>query len=311
MIMTKTASDPTPADAAAPKSVDPTSDSFGTKLVKSAKSIAKLALSTHRATFNREERNGPILILGNGPSLADTIRDLTPEKIAAMTTMAVNFAANAPEFKSLRPDYYIPADPHFFANPGDANVARLLDNLQNVSWPMTLLLPFGAHKSCSLRPTEHLAIEYYNAVGIEGFQWLCDCAFSHRRGMPRPRNVLIPAIMTAIGLGYKEIYIAGADHTWTATLSVDDDNNVVSIQPHFYKEDDKEVQRIRKEYHKYPLHSILYSFYVAFKAYHQISGYAMRHGVSICNATPGSMIDAFPRRLLGGEASASHKSPQC
>lgn len=296
MIMTKTASDPTHTDAVAPKSVDPTRDKFGAKLVKSAKSIAKLLLSTRRATFKSEKRNGPILILGNGPSLAKTISELTPENIAAMTAMAVNFAANAPEFKLLRPDYYILADPHFFANPGDANVARLLDNLQNVDWRMTLLLPFGARKICSLHPTDFLAIEYYNAVGIEGFRWLCDCAFSHRRGMPRPRNVLIPAIMTAIGLGYNEIYIAGADHTWTATLSVDDDNNVVSIQPHFYKEDDKEVQRIRKEYHKYPLHSILYSFYVAFKAYHQIAGYAMRHGVSIYNATPGSMIDAFERR---------------
>ena len=37
---------------------------------------------------------------------------------------------------------------------------------------------------------------------------------------------LIPSIMLGIWLGYREIYLLGADHTWTKTLSVDDDNRV-------------------------------------------------------------------------------------
>ncbi len=116
--------------------------------------------------------------------------------------------------------------------------------------------------------------------------------------MPRPRNVLIPSIMIAVKMGYKNIYVAGADHSWTKTLSVNDRNEVVSIQPHFYKEDEKEERRIRTDYLRYPLHQILYSFYVAFRSYFTIQRYAESQGVKIYNVTPGSFIDAFPRTTL-------------
>lgn len=288
---------------------DSTRDGFGMRLAKSAKSLVKIILSTRKAGYRREERTKPLLIMGNGPSLTATIAThgvyITSGKI---DSMAVNFAANTPEFTRLKPSYYILADPHFFANPDDANVSRLLKNIGAIDWPMTLFLPFAARKSCPLNPTRHLTIEYYNAVGIEGFGALERMAFDRRRGMPRPRNVLIPAIMTGIGMGYREIYITGADHTWTATLNVDDENHVISQQPHFYKEDDKEEKRIRTEYLKYPLHSILYSFYLAFKAYHVIEEYARRRGVKIYNATPGSMIDAFERRQPEAPSDKSDRS---
>lgn len=277
---------------------DPTDGGFMSRMAMTLKSIAKIVLSTRKATYPRCHRDRPLVILGNGPSLSDTLARHGDYIARHTDSMAVNFAGNTPEFRKLRPQYYILADPHFFNNPDDVNVARLIGNLSSVDWPMTLFLPFAARKKCTLAPTEFLTIEYYNAVGIEGFRWLEDWAISHRRGMPRPRNVLIPAIMTGIGMGYREIYITGADHTWTSTLTVDDENHVVSVQPHFYKEDDKEVSRIRREYHKYPLHSILYSFYLAFKAYHRIEKYALSRGIAIYNATPSSMIDAFPRKSL-------------
>ena len=117
--------------------------------------------------------------------------------------------------------------------------------------------------------------------------------------MPRPRNVLIPSIMLGIALGFSTIYVAGADHSWTRTLSVDDDNRVVSIQPHFYKEDEREEKRVRKDYMNYPLHMILQSFYVAFRSYFTIARYARHRSVKIFNITPGSFIDAFPRLNIG------------
>ena len=99
-------------------------------------------------------------------------------------------------------------------------------------------------------------------------------------------------------MGFGNIYITGADHSWTKTLSVNERNEVVSIQPHFYKEDENEEKRVRVDYLKYPLHQIVYSFYVAFKSYHSVQRYALHKGVDIYNATPESFIDAFPRRNL-------------
>ena len=104
--------------------------------------------------------------------------------------------------------------------------------------------------------------------------------------------------MIAMKLGYGNVYITGADHSWTKTLSVNERNEVVSIQPHFYKEDENEEKRIKVDYLKYPLHQIVHSFYVAFKAYHDIQRYALHRGVNIYNATPESFIDAFPRKSI-------------
>lgn len=270
---------------------------FFSKLGKTAKGVAKILLQSRRAGYDGKPKEQPLVILGNGPSLKQTI-DEHLDRLHEFDTMAVNFAANAPEFELLKPDYYILADPHFFDNPDDPNVSRLISNIQNVGWKMMVFLPFAARQRCTLKSNGRLTVEFYNAVGVEGFRWFTDAAYRSRRAMPRPRNVLIPAIMTGIGMGYREIYLTGADHSWTKTLSVSDDNRVVSIQPHFYKEDEREVRRISTEYIKHKLHSILYSFYLAFRSYHEIEDFASRHGVSIYNATPGSFIDAFERRSL-------------
>ena len=109
---------------------------------------------------------------------------------------------------------------------------------------------------------------------------------------------MTPSIMLALNSGFRTIYVAGADHSWMKTLSVDENNNVVSIQPHFYKDSEKENTRVSTEYAGYPLYKIVYSFYVAFKAYFDLRDYAGSIGATIYNITPGSFIDAFPRKTV-------------
>lgn len=75
-------------------------------------------------------------------------------------------------------------------------------------------------------------------------------------------------------LGYKSVYVVGADHSWMSTISVNERNEVVSIQPHFYKDGENELKRVTTDYLRYPLHQIIHSFYVAFKSYHQIAAHA-------------------------------------
>lgn len=139
---------------------------------------------------------------------------------------------------------------------------------------------------------------------VEGFAPVCHAAFSAGLGTPRPRNVLIPSIMCAIREGFGTIYIAGADHSWTKTLDVDEENRVVSLQPHFYEDNEHEKKRVVTEYHNYPLHTILKSLYTAFRSYFHIRDYAGSLGVKIINITPGSFIDAFERGTLPGVSGA-------
>lgn len=260
------------------------------------KSLAKAAILSKRLHFPKSEGKR-IIIMGNGPSLADTINEHA-QTLHNTPLMAVNFAANTPQFQQLKPRYYLLADPHFFKGSNDENVGRLFDNLRNATWRMTLFVPFPALKKVRQLVGETIETVGYNLLAAEGNKRICNRLFNSGRAMPRPRNVLVPSIMTALKMGYHEIYVVGADHTWIQTLQVDNNNHIVSIQPHFYKEDDKEIERVRRTYVDIPLHQVLDSLGIALRSYHALNRYAHSIGAHIYNATPVSLIDAFERRPL-------------
>lgn len=266
---------------------------------QSLKSIAKMMLKSRRKALPHAVGAGErLIVLGNGPSLNDTIASYGADVLQRNPTMAVNFAANAAVFVVLQPRYYIMADPVFFEGDDNEKVRLLWQNLaDNVSWPMTLFVPMERLGRVRLH-NPLIEVRGFNFVGLAGASWLIHSAFDRGLGMPRPRNVLIPAIMTGLLMGYREIYICGADHSWTRTLSVDGQNRLVTVQPHFYKDGEDEARRIEQVYRDIHMHDILLSFHIAFKSYFAIERYARSRGADIYNATPGSFIDAFRRRSL-------------
>lgn len=270
---------------------------FPSRLGSTLKSLVKIVLQSRRPTISRVAgREESLIVMGNGPSLNDTMRD-NAQSLARHRLMAVNFAANAPQFYELRPDFYVIVDPVFFRELENANVKSLWANLsERVDWPMRLLVPVKAKVPVAL--PVNIVVERFNPVGVEGFRAFEHVAYRTGLGMPRPRNVLIPAIMAGMMLGFRNIYITGADHSWTRTLSVTDDNTVVSVQPHFYADNNAEHERVASVYKNIRLHEIMYSFYVAFRSYFTVASYAKSRGVNIYNSTPGSFIDAFERRPL-------------
>lgn len=263
-------------------------------------SLTKVALMSKGVSSSSHYGEGKeLVIMGNGPSLRKTI-DEDFDFLLSHDLMAVNFAALSDEFLRLRPLYYILADGHFFNSfHSDVNVRKLWENLGHVSWNMTLLIPTKYRDLAKplMMHLPSLKVRYFNLTPVEGFKWLRHLLFKSGMGMPRPRNVLIPAIMEGIRMGYDKIYLCGADHSWTKTLDVDHENFVVSIQPHFYEDNEEEHQRVRQTYKGLRLHDVLGSMTVAFKSYWNIAEYAKANKIEIINATPGSMIDAFPRRL--------------
>ncbi len=272
---------------------------FAANFALTAKSVVKLALLTRRVPRPEAPEGTTLIVMGNGPSLSEVIAGES-EALARFPLLAVNFAALTDEFFRLKPRYYLMADPVFFAADGNENLRKLRENLGRVDWQMTLYVPFGAvNLPCA--ENNNVTISRFNFVGLGGFRWFERMVYGSGRGIPRPRNVLIPAIMAGIRAGYKKIYLVGADHSWTRTLAVDEDNTVVSIQPHFYEDNEEERKRVRAVYKNIRLHEVIYSFYVAFKSYFAVRRYADSVGVEIYNSTPGSFIDAFERRPLPSE----------
>lgn len=272
-----------------------------TDMLNSWLAAAKALLLSGLPSKKGDAKNRSLIIMGNGPALRDVI-DNNREWIDQHDLLAVNFAANTPDFFDLKPELYILADPHFFNFPSsDRNVDRLWENLLKTNWHMTLWIPVGQRKTIKniTEKTGNISFKYFNLTPGDGAGKALCKLYDWGLVMPRPRNVLIPAIMTGIREGYKKIYLSGADHTWTKTLSVNDDNKVVSIQPHFYKDSNGELQRVASEYKGLHLHDVLGSMTIAFRSYFDIARYAETRGVKILNATPGSFIDAFPRFRVG------------
>lgn len=273
---------------------------FTSNFTNSCLSLIKIILLSKGCSPSSEiGKEREMAILGNGPSLRQTIDDHIDE-LLTKDLMAVNFSANTPDFFKLRPQYYILADGIFFnLLDKDQNVRRLWDNINSISWKITMLVPtkFKHLVKPLIMNNKNIDIRSFNLTPIEGFKWLKKILFRSGAGMPRPRNVMIPAIMESIRMGYKKIYLYGADHSWTKTLDVDNENFVISIQPHYYEDNEKELQRVRETYKNLKLHDVLGSMVIAFRSYWEIKDYADAIGVEILNHTPDSMIDAFSKKI--------------
>lgn len=270
---------------------------FAEKLFLSVKSMVKILLESGKCTVDAEERNGEsLVIMGNGPSLKQTIEQ-DGEKLRQHPLMAVNYAIRSDEFFMLKPEYYTMIDPAFFNGyEREGNVRNLWKlMIERVDWPMTLFVPVKAKVPADLNRNGNLRVERINPIGVEGFEWLEDWTFRSGKGMPRPRNVLIGSLMVGLKLGYRKIFVVGADHTWTENLQVNGRNELCAVENHFYKEGDDDHAARASIYRGVRMHQMMYSLYVAFKSYFAIERYARKRGVEIINATPHSFIDAFER----------------
>ena len=267
-------------------------------ITDTAASLIKVPLMSRRPSPRSHTGRDTVIVMGNGPSLKEAIlvhRDVlenTPK-------VAVNLSALTPDFMALRPEYYLLADIAFFLKEKTGNVPKLWEALRGVDWPMTLFLPATARRMDEVRTLpSNITLKWYNLTPAEGWKPDTHALFRSGLAMPRPRNVLVPCIMNMMREGFGRIVLIGADHNWSRTLWVTERNRVVSVQPHFYEDDDAELLRAEEIFKQVHIHDVYRNYAIAFKSYFDVNDYAATQGVKILNATPGSFIDAFPRTTL-------------
>lgn len=115
-------------------------------------------------------------------------------------------------------------------------------------------------------------------------------------GMPRPHNVLIPGVFMSINIGFNQIFLVGTDHSWLPLISVNENNDALINQQHFYDEGQTQKGQMYRNSQPRRLHEILEKFMLSFRAYFDLKEYAETRCVKIYNCTPGSYIDAFERK---------------
>ncbi len=246
-------------------------------------------------------------ILANGPSLNESIQNHFSH-FKGKELLCVNFFPNTPFYTQLQTQYLVLQAPEFWLENVQQsykdNRKVLFENIiQKTNWPLTIFLPFEAKKHTIIsdlpKQNKHITLSFYNPTPVEGLQGINHFFFSQKLGMPRPHNVLIPSIMLALQMNFKEIFLLGADHSWLPEIWVTDDNIVLLHQKHFYDKKISKPDTMKKLGKKdRNLHEILEKFMLSFKAYFEIKAFADKQSVQIWNATPNSFIDAFDRKKL-------------
>jgi hypothetical protein len=260
------------------------------------------------------------VILGNGPSLNEFLK-ASLSFLNDKSVFVVNYFARTDEYETIKPSHYVICSPEYFLNEQKAEFAEDRERTfkaiaEKTQWNMSLIVPVLAkNRSAWKKEVEknpNIEIRYMNTTPIEGFSFFTHFLFSRNLGMPRPHNVLIPSIFLAIRLKYSKVFVTGADHSWLKEIVVDDDNEVLLSQKHFYDKQaaaqdyDRNKPTPKPMYHgvttrKRKLHEVLEKFYISFKSYWILKDYADVRGVKIVNLTKVSYIDAFEKKELKDE----------
>lgn len=229
----------------------------------------------------------PIHIFMNGPSLNDTLQYVyrNPGK-----TMMVNLALCYIQDMEIciQPDYYCFVDPAFADTNHPAGMK--LQNLLNKYEQMLDVYTTGQIlKALKINNQNLIMHEIYSSICPKGVFYLW------RKNMASPyfQGVVVAALYVAIQLGYKKIFLHGADQNGMKNLRVNIENQILGSGGHFYeKENNSQQQLFTGEYNmkiEFEACSRLYD------ALYEIKRYADDLGVSIINLSPESWIDCFDK----------------
>jgi len=282
--------------------------SFFDNLGKTFATFARIfLLSKWNVKIKKQAQTKEAIILGNGPSLntmiAENIDFLSDKELVCVNHFPItNF------YIQLKPKYYMTSAPDLWLDSIDSHFVEASNKLFNAmcektAWELQFFIPFEAQKykrwQNLLAGNKQIHINYYNNTPVESWNFLAHFLFRKNIGMPRPHNIMVPSIFNLMNMGYKKIYLFGAEHSWLKDISVNDSNEALINQKHFYDEQTSKAKTLDKRgVGARRLHEILHKFMLAFKGYFVLNEYAKTQNVKILNATPNSFIDAFERIKL-------------
>jgi hypothetical protein len=241
-----------------------------------------------------------ILIVGNGPSFNHTI-EYYPDKLKKMPLLVVNFFANHPLFFELKPENYFLLDPAFFS---DNNLTRDFINKlsEKVNWKMNVFIPYQQSKNGYfqniIQKNTFITIYYFNYCIVNGFYEFKEFCFSKNLAHVQSQNVLVAAIFNCIQMGFKTIYLDGADHSWIENISIDQNNNDLLLNDIHFNANEKRnltTEFNSDNFNDSNLANQLYSQYLTFKGHEIVSRYANKKQVQIFNLSYHSLIDVYKR----------------
>lgn len=271
-------------------------------------SLLKVAVRGRFATRLPARQLPVCSVLGNGPSLNQSLAEQV-DAIKQTEIVCVNNFAHADAFGKLRPHNYVISDPNYFLfseqTTDRPDIRQTLSVFLNgVDWPMTLYVPHFARNSYLLRTIEQgnasISIVYFNYTVVRGFRWLVYRLYASGLGMPQAQTVIIAALTLMINRKFDQIYLYGADTSWHEEIRLNDQNQLLIKQVHFYDTPKdlthQPVYSDAQRQRTFSMASQFLSLHKVFQGYEVLRDYADYRLVKILNASAKSYIDAFERK---------------
>lgn len=270
---------------------------FADNLFKTFFSLIKLLIFSKLHVEKAVKQSSEAVILANGPSLKFSLEN-NRVFFENKDIFCVNLFASTPYYTELKPTNYILLDDAFTdVNHQQASLA-ISSLIANTSWPVNLHIPYkfknSPHLVHNIKKNSFIKPIYFNYVILETFDLLRFFLFRHGLGMPQCQNVLIASIFTCINMMYSKIYLFGADHTWHENIKLDDENEIIALDTHFYGVKTYKTTDSFSQNESYLARQFL-SLHKVFRGYEIIARYANYRHVTILNASVRSYIDVFKK----------------
>lgn len=250
-------------------------------------------------------------VLANGPSLKQFMNEeLSCGVRENCEYFGMNSVSTSDAFTVLKPAHYVVSDSIFFhdtAHGKQRGLSSMQALAEKVDWEMTLYIPWRYRKMEYVKIVEqnpHIRIIHFHSRRYEGLDSIRNWVFRAGLGNGEYSTVLLNALYVAITLGYKDIELYGADHSFFNNLFVTDNNILCYRYEHF---DSQETEVKPMIWHHSPdrdyfnMTLFLEEKYTVFRGHEIMASYAEYMGAHILNCTPGSLLDVYDRKASGEE----------
>jgi hypothetical protein len=248
---------------------------------------------------NRELKNKHqgqrCFIVGNGPSL--NAMDLTHLR-KEITFTVNNLMLNKEVYNTVYTDYHIIIDAIYYNldadNADDAEVLHLLKSINYADKQPICITGIDGLASFHSNGLDSILNLYY-IYHHRYFTKACGRDIDLSKNIPSSQNVIQAAILSAMFMGFKDIYLVGCDMT-SIFFSFEANANGEHLPMQNHHAYEKELKKGLKIFRQICDNEfMLYDGARTFTIFKRIKRYAQKRNINIYNATVGGGLDVFER----------------
>lgn len=234
-------------------------------------------------------------ILGNGPSLGEV--DL--QKLENEIVFTTNFFNRIVGYEKVHTNYHFWIDSAFFMQRKDQVIEKeeLMECYQKIGREAPVcFVPFKAEDYLKRNCLNNILDFHYLRTG-EFPKEISKKALDICGLIPPWRNVVQYAIVVAIYMGFKDIYLLGCDASCLMPILEFALGEEIS-QSHAYATSTADSTRYKTTLESWSMSELFYDQYIVFWGYEKLHEFCIEQGINLVNCTSHTLINKIPRMDL-------------